>query len=449
MVALAKEARIAIIGAGPSGLGMAEALQDRGYTNVTVFEKSDRVGGMALSRTYQPKDPTLPPLSYDLGSVQPAGSNRLFQLIKKHGLHLGKDVILKKPCKYRIYSFKDRAYHADFLTYRTGFPIAKLPLLLIDTMKLLPWIIKYRSLYQPGFAHVDNLDLIAEPYAQWIKKRNFFLLGKFFEEMCSISTHFGLYAGSSDASFLYTLKVLICDLHTKPMTYGGGNFIPVREGYQEIWKRVAKSHKVIFNANITNIERGNNTVTLYFGNGQAQEFDYLVVACFLPGLKEVLDITQDEDRIFSQIKAGSGWRIAFTAKNMPHDAGYIFVDQMIEPNIPPTITLVNSEGYIGDDTYLYSGMIGYPKPEGLEQVLERSKKLLEDHFKATDLQWIDQAYWPEYNSHFSPQSIKNGIFKQFEAIQGQNRTYYVGEILSGQANGICMDYSYDLAKRFF
>lgn len=43
------ETRIAIVGAGPSGLSTAYALAKLGYCNVTVFEKCRTVAGMCES----------------------------------------------------------------------------------------------------------------------------------------------------------------------------------------------------------------------------------------------------------------------------------------------------------------------------------------------------------------------------------------------------------------
>ena len=44
--------RIAIIGSGFGGLGMALQLQDAGFTNFTIFEKADEVGGVWRENTY-------------------------------------------------------------------------------------------------------------------------------------------------------------------------------------------------------------------------------------------------------------------------------------------------------------------------------------------------------------------------------------------------------------
>lgn len=47
-----KQPRIAIIGAGMSGIAAVVKLQEAGYTDLTVYEKSDRVGGTWRENTY-------------------------------------------------------------------------------------------------------------------------------------------------------------------------------------------------------------------------------------------------------------------------------------------------------------------------------------------------------------------------------------------------------------
>ena len=50
---VSKEAtRIAILGAGMSGLGMAAKLKDAGYSAITIYEKSEGVGGTWRDNTY-------------------------------------------------------------------------------------------------------------------------------------------------------------------------------------------------------------------------------------------------------------------------------------------------------------------------------------------------------------------------------------------------------------
>lgn len=50
---MSKKMKICVIGAGPAGLAAAEALQEKGYEDVTILERSHRAGGMALSLNYE------------------------------------------------------------------------------------------------------------------------------------------------------------------------------------------------------------------------------------------------------------------------------------------------------------------------------------------------------------------------------------------------------------
>lgn len=53
-----KDARIAILGAGPSGLMFAHRLRDLEYTNIQIYEKTDRIGGK--THTVMMDEPTPP-----------------------------------------------------------------------------------------------------------------------------------------------------------------------------------------------------------------------------------------------------------------------------------------------------------------------------------------------------------------------------------------------------
>ena len=52
--------RVCIVGAGPAGVHMSLTLKQKGYSNVTIFEKSGRVGGKSFdvnleSDSYHPQ----------------------------------------------------------------------------------------------------------------------------------------------------------------------------------------------------------------------------------------------------------------------------------------------------------------------------------------------------------------------------------------------------------
>jgi len=55
----------------------------------------------------------------------------------------------------------------------------------------------------------------------------------------------------------------------------------------------------------------------------------------------------------------------------------------------------------------------------------------------------------DYFPHVSPQSFKKGFYGKIEKLNGQNHTYFAGEMVSSASLGNVMDYSYHLVDRFF
>ena len=82
MAGLNKDARIAVLGAGTSGLTAADCLVKEGYTAVTVFERNDWVGGKVHSVERDG-------FSYELGAyVVTEAYETVLDLVGEHGLEL-------------------------------------------------------------------------------------------------------------------------------------------------------------------------------------------------------------------------------------------------------------------------------------------------------------------------------------------------------------------------
>lgn len=72
--------KIAIVGAGPSGIHMAAALRELGFTNIDVYEKQNRIGGKSMSMN-DPKNTV-----QELGSccIGPGYESNIIELIEKY-----------------------------------------------------------------------------------------------------------------------------------------------------------------------------------------------------------------------------------------------------------------------------------------------------------------------------------------------------------------------------
>ena len=118
-----KDLRIGIVGAGAGGLSVAEALRDKGYSDITIFEKRDRPGGQVYTYAYKTDDQRT--ILCEMGSVQPfaAGTGALGRLIKRYGLNFGRTITENKIGKFKFYSAAKRSNCRDFTKSPIGFPL--------------------------------------------------------------------------------------------------------------------------------------------------------------------------------------------------------------------------------------------------------------------------------------------------------------------------------------
>ncbi len=77
--------KIAIIGAGISGIGTVIALRKAGYTDLTVYEKADRIGGTWRDNHYPGLSCDVPSYWYSYSfAPNPDWSHRLSQYHQYH-----------------------------------------------------------------------------------------------------------------------------------------------------------------------------------------------------------------------------------------------------------------------------------------------------------------------------------------------------------------------------
>lgn len=447
----AKTSRICIVGAGPSGLASAEALKELGYTNVTVLERSQEAGGMALTEYYRTPDGR--DIPYELGSFQPIGFKPLSKYFKKYDVHLGKKNLSKsqnpdKPFYGKIYSLKDHKPVIDFTRYKLGMPLSQALGWMLDNMKLVAILIKYRKLMDPGFALPQNLiDELSVPVGHWVKNNNF-------KEMKTLLTFMGSTTTFSNPKFRDVVPALIMmkllyQLIRFPPRYLNGSFKFVREGYQQVWQRAAKQHEVLFAVIIKKITRDSTGVTVEMDD-KTLHFDEIILTCAPSQLLNFLDLTPEEKYVYERVHYVPGWRVAFLGKGLPHDGFYAFTEPYLDPEYDqPIIQSFYPEGQVDDETWLYSSVVNYSNEQGLEEVLQRSKKLLNQEFKGEITQWLGMRYWKDYTPHFSTEDLRNGILEKLQALQNKNNTYYLGGTISGTSHQEVAVYAEKMVKKFF
>jgi hypothetical protein len=439
--------KIAIIGAGPAGLGAAEALREKGYTDITLFERNNRVGGLSLSCIYDTPDGRQ--LVYDMGSVQPLSSKILLRLLKKYGLGFGRGPLAKRSRLVIAYSYLRNEEFMNYVRHYFGVPARQVPLLMADMAKLSKYLWRYRRLSKPGFHNFRYWNETTGSFRQWVTERKFNILG---EKLVALVYNLMTLSNKNNEEQVqvYAVFKFLYQMLQFPIRYLDGTYRPVKEGFQTLWKQVASQHDVRLDTVISSVVRHDNGVTISAG-GTDQHFDALIISCPFDRIAKVVDVRGEEQSAFSNINYNPGYRGAFVARNGPRDGIYWFPDSYETGNEPPYLALAIPEGKIDEHTYLYSCVFSHcPDQKNAVSLLQASaEQTFREQYGSEVIEWVNMKYWADYGCLFDVEQVRAGVFDQVEAMQGKYRTFYAGQLVSFSAHSSVVDYSYDLVKRFF
>ncbi len=414
---LDKNRRIGIIGGGSSGLSTAYFLEKKGYKNVIVLEKNNRVGGKCFTIKYKNK-------TYELGAMMAVPSHvNILELMDEVGMERN------GPVLYRGFFTPDgkktqQIKKDEVEEFQKQF--SKLPSILN----------KYDKILEPGLTNVHK-DLCL-PYREWCKKNNIPLI----EKVCSPAfTAFG-YGHLDEIPAAYVLKFL--DWGTLTSFIEVTHLITFKEGFQELWERIAsKINDIRLSSEVIKIERGNTikvTTSL-----ETLEFDDIILTCPLDESIDFMDVSKEERELFSKIEYTNFNVFAYGVEGLPKVSGYI--PDHINKNKPGHVLV----WYYRWQDMAYNDLITV-YALGSSEVDERQcKKIVEEDLKELGAK-IKRLHihkkW-RYFPHVNTETMADGFYDKLEGLQSVNNTYYAGEIMSFSSVEQCIAYSKDLINRFF
>lgn len=423
--------RICVVGAGPGGLSAARALQQAGYRNVTVYERSGRAGGQVNSARYRTPDGR--DLTYELCALQPMGSPNLNAILRDVG------VTYDRARKVRIHSLAE----SKLIFGGTPREIFT-PALGRDVVAITRALGRYRALARPGLRLDGALRELAIPFTDWIDHQGF---GEVFYALFQYSLG-GLITFQREdrrPPAIYGMKIFM-QAFRPPVRYINGKLVLIREGFQQVWERVAQRLDVRYGRNIEKIERSPQGVAVH-ADGEVKRFDRLIVAS--QEYRTFLDCTPDEELVAEKRKSVGSLRAVFIAQDCPIDDMELFSDCAMKRRGASCIGMT-SYGTFGDGYRLLSGsyVLADPKGDVEKQVRDLTDEVL-GYLGGRFVDFVQINAVPGFGGYFDTEDVLGGIYERSEARQGQNSTYFVGETLSCGTNALVVDYSYDLVKRFF
>lgn len=408
-----RKARIGIVGAGASGLTAAHYLAEAGFEDVILFERRERVGGKCESITVDDQ-------VYEMGAVFGAPHYEVIGgLAARVGLEHGR-------CQHSHHYSPDGRRIAFY-------PWQKLPALAWQLFAKLAWLSarRYGEVYQPGLAGIDpdlyqNFETFAGQYG-------LDEVPSLFQE---ITTGFG-YGYAEQVPAAYMLKYL-----SWPMLWdcarGKGYIWPA--GIQTLWQRLSEEHEVLLGAQVQRVDRG-DTVVVTTTRG-SHEVEALILACPLHKALSFLDATAEERDLFSRIRTYDYWVLLCEIEGLPRDIGFIRAN-----------FAARNQGHVMlwycrcPQAPLYQLYVLGDFQTSVEEIAANCRADLQ-RMGARLVQVVAARRW-SYFPHVETADMADGFYERLEALQGQRRTFYCGEIMSFSTLECCARYARDLVERFF
>jgi hypothetical protein len=436
------------VGGGAGGLSAAFYLRSAGYTNVTVLEKTDHLGGKCHS-------PVVDGVAYDMGALEVTPSYvHVLPLIEKYRLEMtdiGGILLLD-------YANGD-VHHGSYLTKGLSFfqdvgllkDIAKYFLELAET---------YDTLKEPGFRKLPAE--LAKPFSAWLADKDMATMARVFALPV---TCYG-YGPLDKVPAAYVLKYLDKTDYTMLIVdvakdlFGKVGAWPKRllTGYQSLMQHMADemtdtgTNRVLTGANIRSIRRnqpGPHPVKVEYTRGGAahhEEFDHLILASLLTeDALGFVDLTGPETAMFSQVKTCNYYTSLCQIPGLKVGTYAMVVKDgavVPPPGGTPCMIIKSWENTDLVVVYTYSAeALSIAEVEARVRAGMTAMKF--------DLRGIRETLmWP-YFPHVEEAGLTAGFYDTLTGMMGQNATWYAGGLMNFEDVEKCFEWSHHLVEHHF
>lgn len=418
--------RICIIGGGPAGLSLGMWLEKKGYTNYTILEKQDHVGGKCNSPYHNGK-------RYEMGAIMGVpGYHAIEEVMNYYG---GTADGPKLSREFRTSSGKN---------------LGNIPFPLWQGIKVKKQVKKFGTILETKYKGHDKFDHLNThpdlmlPFDDFIRLNGVEAVKKIW---INPYTAFG-YGFMENVPAAYVMQYL--DFPTA-MSFVKVDLWTWKDGTQAIWERLNEKlrNPARLNSSIDRIERRDGKVTVTV-NGAQEEYDKLVVTAPLDGFLGYADADDFEKEHFSKIIHSNYQVFACLTEKYPSISGYI-QDNMVSSRLGHVMVYYHRWEGEPDQVICAYALGNSNNPGDPVLSLDESRRLVLEDMKTQGFpvkEIINECEW-YYFPHISAADYQSGWYDRVEAKQGERNTYYAGEVLSfGDMDETCQ-YSRGLVERFF
>ncbi|QVK18196.1 FAD-dependent oxidoreductase [Mycoplasmatota bacterium] len=411
--------RVAIIGGGLSGLVIAEGLQKKGYKNVTVFERSNRVGGKLDTIWYKGK-------SYEFGANFGLPPQKHLKTLMK-----AFNIKIDGPSLSRV------NYDTD------GNKIMQIPKealgAFVEELDRLPDVLaKYKSLEKVNIQNVEASLML--PFSKWCDINQFSTLKTIYAHYF---TCYGL-GDIDDVPALYVLRILNYDNLM--------SFMELPEFCT--WKRGVSSLIECLTQEIKDIRLTQNVKKISFSKDEklyvqtefeVLEFDRVVITAPLNQFSDIYGENHEIKQFLSCLKYQDFNVYAFIVDKVPKRCGCVLDNLSIKKR--GHIIFWNSRWDSCDGEALIM-VYAYDHPEKSKS---ESLKIIESDLLKLGFHNPRLYQFKRWKQcpYVETSVLQNGFYEKLEEMQGRHNIFLAGEIMSTVLMENCIRYSNYLINKYF
>eukprot|EP00890_Picochlorum_soloecismus_P006357 jgi/Picsp_1/6722/NSC_04063-R1_polyunsaturated fatty acid conjugated linoleic acid-producing len=427
--------RIAIIGAGVSGLTIAHLLETRlGFSNVTVYERNSRVGGKIFS-------PAIDGAPVDVGAVS-VDSEFAMTAAERCGIPYNKSGTL-----LAVIPGNDGPIFVP--------PLQAFEVLGLDVASELPtWLTmypKYKYLEEaPNAFFLNHQDEnLYIPFDEFTERNGIAALGEAFRQLYVLCG----YGYGEKVPAIYLLKFMVRTLSPQSISnyLGSGDegYLTFPGGAQALLECIASDLKdVRIGSKIINIMRNSGQIRINL-EGSVDYVDYLIITSDLKSSLEFLvDASPEEEELFTSIIHQSYTSSLVSGAFVPS----LSLDNNSSQNALRILAFVRNlvstrKGHVVGMTSKYAHkktLVAYQYLHGSDQTSSRVPAITEsstDPSKLLELDLDEEAgisfntsgprfIWGTYFPHFDSQSLLSGSYQRLGSLQGRSNTFYAGGLFN-------------------
>ena len=424
---LDKKLRIAIIGGGTAGITAGYLLTQKGYRNVTVFEKEARAGGKNLSYHHEGR-------VYDGGSTWfPADAKVFLEIAKANNLDVfyydSSQVLSEDGVMLPMSVYGAKKYGPDAFKNSIGY--------FFGLVKQYPVIGAngFKGVDKTLFLAMDEFLSLHQPLIPIADAFQSFMTG------CG----YGYYGNTAAIYYLKTMLHMLNGI-LQAQAEGRKSVIKIKQGAQSVFLAAAENLDVIYGTEVTRVERrtmGKCQKIKITAGKRIYLFDKVIITTNPYDTVKYLDSDNLEKRILSSFKNYRFVSSFVKASNLPAINTIMIKEFTTIDKMGGVVAL--DRPYLDTDMAITYQIVPWEKPQGF--IDEHLRKGIENVGGSLDT-LVDQRNW-NYFPHLDPDVAATGLFDSLEALQGQKGTFYAGGALSMETVGHVTEYVGALVSKHF